>query len=88
MEILGVSWIGIRTERFQEIVSVFGELGLTPRIEEPDSVMFKLPDGDQIEVFAPTVMSHAHFTTGPVAGFGVPHVATARTETSTKSTAA
>jgi predicted enzyme related to lactoylglutathione lyase len=80
MEILGVSWIGIRTERFQEIVSFFRQVGLTPRIEESDFVMFKLPDGDQIEVFGPAVTSHAHFTTGPVAGFRVADVATARAE--------
>ena len=42
--------------------------------------MFNLRDGDQIEVFGPAVTSHAHFTTGPVAGFRVPNVATARAE--------
>ncbi len=80
MQILGVSWIGIRSERFEEMVSFLRRLGLTPRIEEPDFVMFKLPDGDQIEVFGPAIKSHAHFSTGPVAGFLVEDVASARAE--------
>lgn len=80
MEIQGVSWIGIRSERFGEVVSFFRRLGLSPRIDEPDFVMFKLPDGDQIEVFGPTMTSHSHFTTGPVAGFLVDDVAGATAE--------
>ena len=80
MQILGVSWIGIRSERFEEMVSFLRRLGLTPRIEEPDFVMFQLPDGDQIEVFGPSIKSHSHFSTGPVAGFLVEDVASARAE--------
>jgi predicted enzyme related to lactoylglutathione lyase len=80
MQILGISWIGIRSERFDEMISFFRRLGLTPQIEEPDFAMFKLPDGDQIEVFGPADKSHAHFSTGPVAGFLVEDVASARAE--------
>ncbi|HEY0492205.1 MAG TPA: VOC family protein, partial [Candidatus Dormibacteraeota bacterium] len=42
--------------------------------------MFKLADGDQIEVFGPANKSHAHFNTGPVAGFLVEDVASATAE--------
>jgi len=80
MQILGVSWIGIRSERFEEMVSFLRRLGLTPRIEEPDFVMFKLPDGDQIEVFGPAIKSHSHFRTGPVPGFLVEEVTSATAE--------
>ena len=80
MQILGVSWIGIRTERFEEMMSFFRRLSLNPEIEEPDFAMFKLPDGDQIELFGPADKSHSHFSTGPVAGFLVEDLASARAE--------
>ena len=80
MRILGVSWIGIRSERFEEMLLFFRGLGLTPQIEEPDFAMFRLPDGDQIEIFGPTIESHAHFSTGPVAGFLVDNVEGVRAE--------
>ena len=80
MKIQGVSWIGIRSERFGQLVSFFKTVGLVPRLEEPGFVMFQLPDGDRIEIFGPTMASHAHFTTGPVAGFSVEDVDAARDE--------
>jgi hypothetical protein len=80
MQILGVSWIGIRSERFEGMKSFLRRLGLTPQIDEPDFVMFKLPDGDQIEVFGPAKESHAHFSTGPVAGFLVADMEGVRAE--------
>jgi predicted enzyme related to lactoylglutathione lyase len=80
MQIQGVSWVGIRTEQFEEVVGFFRRLGLAPCIEARDFVMFKLPDGDQIEVFGPSMTSHAHFVTGPVVGFRVPDVVTTRAE--------
>jgi hypothetical protein len=80
MRLLGVSWIGIRTERFGEMVAFFTRLGLSPLIEEPDFAMFQLGDGDQVEVFGPAVESQAHFTTGPVAGFRVEDIVAATKE--------
>lgn len=75
-----MSWIGIRTERFDELVVFFNRLGLSPDIEADGFAMFKLPDEDQIEVFARGLDSHAHFTTGPVAGFLVEDIASASKE--------
>lgn len=80
MQIEGVSWVGIRTERFDELVSFLRHLGLRPQVEKRDFVKFRLPDGDEVEVFGPAMASHSHFTTGPVAGFMVGDVASARDE--------
>ncbi|MGH2403761.1 MAG: VOC family protein, partial [bacterium] len=37
--------------------------------EEPDYVVFKLPDGALVEVYGSSSPYNTHFTTGPVVGF-------------------
>ena len=46
--------------------------------EEGEFALFRLPDGSKAEVFGPSDTEHTHFSTGPVAGFLVDDVRTAR----------
>jgi predicted enzyme related to lactoylglutathione lyase len=77
--IKGLSWVGTRTERFAELVAFYREaMGLEVDHEEEDFAVFKLPDGSLVEVFGPSDRDHAHFDTGPVAGFEVDDIEAAR----------
>ena len=81
MEIQGIAWLGTRTTEFKATARFFGEtMGLPAEHEEPDFAVFRLPNGDKVEVFGPSDRAHEHFTTGPVAGFLVEDVKGARAE--------
>ncbi len=81
MEIQGIAWLGTRTTEFDATSGFFGEtLGLPTEHEEPDFSVFRLPNGDKVEVFGPSDRDHEHFTSGPVAGFLVEDVEKARRE--------
>ena len=81
MNTKGLVWLGVRTARFGETVALFGEvLGLRASHEEPGFAVFEAENGDKVEVFGPDDPEHVHFSTGPVAGFGVEDVQGARTE--------
>ena len=74
-------WLGTRTRNFDETVRFFGHTrGLRKSYEEPDFTVFRLPNGDTVEVFGPGDTGHEHFDTGPVAGFLVDDVRAARAE--------
>jgi hypothetical protein len=55
-------------------------LQLTRDIEEEGFAVFRLANGDTVEVFAAEDEYHRHFTTGPVVGFRVDDVAAAQAE--------
>ena len=81
MEIKGLTWTGIRTADYDAMVRLFREvLGLPVAHEQPDFAVFRLPNGDTVEVFGPTDTDHAHFDSRPVVGFLVADVAAARAE--------
>ena len=81
MEIQGIAWLATRTAEFEATARFFGEtMGLPAEHEEPDFAVFRLPNGDKVEVFGPSDRTHEHFTTGPVAGFLVEDVEEARAE--------
>ncbi|MBA2714618.1 MAG: VOC family protein [Rubrobacteraceae bacterium] len=81
MKTKGLVWLGTRTRNFDDAVRFFGDtLGLHAVHEEPDFTVFKLPNGDSVEVFGPGDREHEHFDTGPVAGFLVDDVAEARVD--------
>ena len=66
MEIQGIGWLGTRTEEFEATARFFGEtMGLTAEHEEPDFAVFRLPNGDKVEVFGPSDRTHEHFTSRP-----------------------
>ena len=81
MKARGLVWLGTRTHNFDETVRFFGDtLGLQQPIEEPDFAVFRLPNGDTVEVFGPGDTEHEHFDAGPVAGFLVDDVREARAD--------
>jgi catechol 2,3-dioxygenase-like lactoylglutathione lyase family enzyme len=81
VKVTGLGWVGSRTSRNAEMVSFLKEvLQLRPDIEEEGFAVFRLANGDTIEVFAGDDEYHKHFTTGPVVGFRVDDVAAAHGE--------
>ena len=79
MKARGLVWLGTRTSNFDETVRFFGDtLGLRKSYGEPDFTVFRLPNGDTVEVFGPGDRGHEHFDAGPVAGFLVDDVREAR----------
>lgn len=81
MEVRRLSWLGIRTENFEEMTDFLERaLGLRREIDEPGRAMFRLPIGDPVDVFDAGDERYLHFTTGPVVGFLVDDVEAARAE--------
>jgi predicted enzyme related to lactoylglutathione lyase len=81
VEVKRLSWLGIRTEKFEEMTDFLeGALGLRKEISEPGRVMFRLPIGDPVDVFDSGDERYLHFTTGPVVGFLVDDVEAASSE--------
>ena len=79
MEVKGLGWLGIRTERFEETAQFFRDvMGLEVTRQERDVVGFGFPDGTEMEVWRPEYEFHAFFGTGPVVGFRVYDVDEAR----------
>ena len=81
MRVLGVVWVGTRTDRFAETVAFFRDvLGVPLELLEPDFGFSRMPDSSQFEVFGPSNTEHRHFTTGPVPEFLVDDMAAALDE--------
>lgn len=81
MEVTGLSWVGTRTERFEETARFFGEvMGIERDDEQPGFVSFKSPRGDKVEVFDTDESEHDFMTTGPAVGFAVLDIDEARSE--------
>jgi len=81
MEITGLAWVGTRTSEYQPMVAFLKDVfRLTPDLEEDGFAVFRLPNGDTIEVFGDNDEHHRFFTTGPVVGFRVADVPTAQAE--------
>ena len=71
----GVGFIGVRTDRFGEMVTLFRDrLGLRILREEPGATWFRLGSDAELHVYADTDPDHAFFTTGPVVGLRVDDV--------------
>jgi catechol 2,3-dioxygenase-like lactoylglutathione lyase family enzyme len=80
MHVKGLSWLGLRTYQFEEMVTFFRDvMGMQPIRDEPEIVGFQLIDGTQMELYRPEEEFHAFFTTGPVVAFRVDDVDVART---------
>ena len=75
MKAKGLVWLGTRTVEFDDTVRFFREtLGLRAEHEEEDFAVYRLPNGDTVEVFGPGDTDHEHFATGPVVEFLVDDV--------------
>lgn len=81
MNVTGITWAGTRTDRFEEMVRLFSDvMGIDLDAQQRGFASFKTAGGDKIEVFGPDDPDHDFMTTGPVVGFGVGDVASARAE--------
>ena len=79
MHVKGLTWLGLRTTQFEEMVKFFYEvMGIKLIRNEPAIAGFELDDGTQVEIYRPEEEFHAFFTTGPVVAFRVDDVAAAR----------
>jgi catechol 2,3-dioxygenase-like lactoylglutathione lyase family enzyme len=81
VKVLGLTWLGTRTPRFDEMVA-FAEdvLGLERAFGEKGLAGFRLEDGSLFEIFAPGHPGGGHPKSGVVGGFVVDDVATACVE--------
>jgi catechol 2,3-dioxygenase-like lactoylglutathione lyase family enzyme len=80
MRILGIGWLGSRTAVYESMVEFSTTiLGLTPTFRSDDMAVFRLPDGDEFQLFGPD-NDNLPFADQPVAAFLVEDVPTARTE--------
>ena len=81
MRVVGLTWLGTRTPRFEEMVE-FAErtLGVRPAFAEEGITVFELPDGALFEVFSEEHPGGGHPEGGVVAGFRVDDVEQARAE--------
>ena len=54
MRIKGISWVGVKTGSYDQMARFFTEvMGLSVDFEQPDFAVFRLPDGDKLEIFGP-----------------------------------
>ncbi|MCI4352485.1 MAG: VOC family protein [Thermoplasmata archaeon] len=54
MKVKGISWVGIKTDKLGELATFFRTiLGLRAIREDRDFILFRLPDGDLLELFGP-----------------------------------
>jgi predicted enzyme related to lactoylglutathione lyase len=54
MRVMGVSWVGVKTDHYEELATFFRTVaGLEAIVEQSDFIVFRLPDGDQLEIFGP-----------------------------------
>jgi catechol 2,3-dioxygenase-like lactoylglutathione lyase family enzyme len=81
MHVRAITWAGTRTDRWSETVDMFERhLGLRRSHDRPGIAVFALDNGDTVEVITADEPDHGHFTTGPVVGFAVDDIESARTE--------
>jgi predicted enzyme related to lactoylglutathione lyase len=81
MRVIGVVWVGTRTDKFDETMAFFRDVLGVPLDEvEPDFAWSRMPNTSQLEVFGPRNTEHDHFTTGPVPEFLVEDLAAALEE--------
>ena len=79
MQVKSLTWLGLRTPQFEEMVTFFRDvMGMQPIRDEPEIAGFQLADGTQMELYRPQEEFHAFFTTGPVVAFRVDDVDAAR----------
>ena len=81
MDVKGLTWLGLRTDRFDEMVKFFRDvMALKPIRDEAQFASFQMSDGTRMELYRPDEEFHAFFTTGPVVAFLVDDVDAARAE--------
>jgi predicted enzyme related to lactoylglutathione lyase len=54
MRVKGVSWVGVKTDQYEAMVTFFRDVvGLEAVAERDDFLEFRMPNGDQVEIFGP-----------------------------------
>lgn len=54
MRVRGISWVGVKTDSYQQMRDFFADVaGLAIDHEQPDFAVFRFPDGDKLEIFGP-----------------------------------
>jgi catechol 2,3-dioxygenase-like lactoylglutathione lyase family enzyme len=75
MNVLGIRWLGVRAERYDDMVAFFRKgLGLAVEFEEEATTELSLANGDRVQVFGTGHRYHELFAeqaTGPVPLFEV-----------------
>jgi catechol 2,3-dioxygenase-like lactoylglutathione lyase family enzyme len=72
MEVRGISWMGVRTERFAAMRALLRDtMGLELVRDEHDTAGFRFPGGEELEIYAGDEPHHRFFGPGPVVGFEV-----------------
>jgi catechol 2,3-dioxygenase-like lactoylglutathione lyase family enzyme len=75
MSVEGLGWLGVRTDRFDETVSLYRDiLGLDAFHIDGTSVRFHLGDATEFHVYGPEDTDHEFFGVAPVVGFVVDDV--------------
>jgi catechol 2,3-dioxygenase-like lactoylglutathione lyase family enzyme len=84
MEVRNIRWVGIRTDRYDEMVGFLRDvLGLKTNFEEPTTIELETTEGDEVQVMAPGDPYYEFFgehARGPVPLFEVDDVNAARRE--------
>jgi catechol 2,3-dioxygenase-like lactoylglutathione lyase family enzyme len=84
MEVRNIRWVGIRTDRYDEMVAFLRDvLGLKTSFEERATIELETTEGDAIQVIAPGHSYYEFFgenSQGPVPLFEVDDVHAARRE--------
>jgi catechol 2,3-dioxygenase-like lactoylglutathione lyase family enzyme len=84
MEVRNVRWVGIKTDRYEAMVSFLRDvLGLRVNFEEPTTIEFTTSEGDEVQVIGPGHPYYEFFgeqAHGPVPLFEVDDVHSARRE--------
>jgi catechol 2,3-dioxygenase-like lactoylglutathione lyase family enzyme len=84
VHVLGIRWIGIRTDRLDQMVGFLRDgLGLSVNFDEGTTVELSTSDGDAIQVMGPGHPYHAFFgrhAVGPVPLLEVEDLGAARSE--------
>ncbi len=79
MKVRGIVWMGVQTQRFDEMRTFIRALtGASPGSEEPGFALWSLPNGDLVELFAEG--RKPAFGSGPVVGFQVADLEASRRE--------
>jgi catechol 2,3-dioxygenase-like lactoylglutathione lyase family enzyme len=83
MNVKSLVWVGIATQKVEPMAAFFKDtlgLQLEAGAGGEEIMIFRLPNGDTVELFDPSDDQHSFFTTGPVIGFLVDDVAAAKEE--------
>ena len=81
MKVQALSWLGVKTAKFYEMVHFYQEvLSLSPVLEQPNFAIFRFPNGDTVEIFGHGGPNE-HLTPGmAIYGFSVDNIEQARQE--------